>query len=564
MVPLVRWGLPSSADNKFLFGVSPAWPAERYRIGEALKDRLHRSGGADTDLDPLSTSQGIVDLTSDDAARSEILRRFRLFTRQPDEMITLMALQRMTPRRFDFDPRLYQYGGAYIYMVGAALGATSLLGLTTISADPGVYLARPELFATFYVVARCLSLAFGALLLIVVIRLARHGGGRTAGWLAFVFVAASPVFITAALEAKPHLASACAVLWATWFGLEYLAKRRRRDAVWMGIAGGFAFGFVLTGLLAAAIPAAVPACARRTRKAAGDMTLSIAIAAAVYAITNPYVLFNAMFNRTAFASNIGNSTAMYAIGHFSAGALRVAELLGESVGFGVVVIGLLTLVWLLRRQRRATIVAGSSGVAFLLLCAAIGAEKPAEFARFLLVPGALLCAAAACGIARMGAVRLAPALVACLLALAAMRTPAYVRAFIVDAGRTDEARHQAARYIGEHIGGEASIAVTQVPAPYATPPIDFAHRTLLLLPTSARRMNSAALPEWLVLSDDDASRHDSAWWRRSYRLVARFPESDRWLSRIAWANKPVFVYRKLRDSSSATGRAATVSPRIRK
>ena len=162
------WGLPSRQADELLFGGAPPWSADRYHTAAALQVRQERSGGADTDLDPLTQRDRIVDLTATAAARAEILRRYRLFSRQPDEMITFMALQRMRPRQFDFDPRLYQYGGAFIYLVGTAIGASATLGITHLSSDPALYLEQPEEFARFYLAARLVTLAFGALLLVAV------------------------------------------------------------------------------------------------------------------------------------------------------------------------------------------------------------------------------------------------------------------------------------------------------------------------------------------------------------------------------------------------------------
>lgn len=133
MAPLLGWGLPSRAQDELLFGGQAAWPAERDDAADTLHQRRQRQAGADTDLNPIANRDRITHLTPDEPARAEILRRYRLFSRQPDEMITFMALQRMQPPRleldpksghrvlrFDLDPKLYQYGGGYIYLVGAA------------------------------------------------------------------------------------------------------------------------------------------------------------------------------------------------------------------------------------------------------------------------------------------------------------------------------------------------------------------------------------------------------------------------------------------------------------
>lgn len=546
LAPLVSWGLPTSAYDPFLFGGDRAWDADRYDAGRALQSRRERVSGADTDLDPIAATDRIVELTADQAARAAILLRYRLYSRQPDEMITFMALQRMNPRSLDLDPQLYQYGGAYIYLIGAAVGAASLLGLTELSGEIGVYLSRPELFARFYVVARAVTLVFGAFALVAVIRLARRAGGRTAGWIALVLVAASPVFLTSVLEAKPHLPSVCLLLWAILSALDYQADGRRRDALRMGLLVGCAFGLVLTGLAGVLLwPVLLVARKHDARHTLRDLALAGVLALAAYAVTNPYILYNLLFDRAVLWGNLQNSTAMYSIGRIPEGFLRVSRLLLESCGPGVLAGGLLALGWLGFRQPRHVALVSLPGAVMLVLCIAIGAEKPAEFARFLLLPTALLAIGTAALAAMLADRHLGWGVLATLAALAVMGSPAYVHSFYVDARFEHESRHLAAQYLREHARPTDVIGVVQEPAPYAVPPLDFAHRNVRLLPQrSSPSIEHRQLPRWLVLTADDATVHRDAWWRSHYDLVQTFAAEPFQLSRITWANKPVFIYQR--------------------
>ena len=82
-----------------------------------------------------------VVLNEDDAQIAEVYARYLLYSNQPDEMITFRALAEMDPARGNLDPKLYQYGGRFIYPLGALLHAASLIGwvitalvlLTTLS-----------------------------------------------------------------------------------------------------------------------------------------------------------------------------------------------------------------------------------------------------------------------------------------------------------------------------------------------------------------------------------------------------------------------------------------------
>ncbi len=548
LAPLLTWGLPDRTRDDLLFGGEPPWPTERYRVADDLARLRERDAGADTDLNPLSARDHLVDLTPDDAARAEILRRYRLFSRQPDEMIIFRALQRMEPRRFDFDPRLYQYGGGYIYLIGAALGVADVAGLVHLTENAEFYLAHPEAFARFYVVARAISLAFGVLTLVAVHRLARRAGGRRAGWLAFLCVAACPVFITAVLEAKPHLPAACLILWATLSALDYYARRRVRDALRMGLQAGYAAGLVLTGLAVVVLWPALALIRRQSWTQARVLLMAAAVALVVFVVTNPYLFYNALTGRGALHSNLANSLAMYQdqVSRAGAGALRVGELLVEGAGVGVPLFGLIGLIVLSRRRPAATLVAGGSGAAMLLLCVLLAANKPAEFARFLILPVLLLSCAAAWCLAAIGRRRRWLGGLAVVLVLLTMQTPAYLRAFIRDARGVNESRLQAGRFLQACLGSDDAVGVLQEPAPYAVPPLDFAHRRVTLVPFARpAALLEEELPPWLVFTADDDHTHDAAWWKTAYRFVTRFPATPSPLAPIAWADKPVFIYQRV-------------------
>ena len=565
MAPLLGWGLPSRAQDELLFGGGPAWPAERYDAADALRQRQLRQAGADTDLNPLATHDRIIHLTADEPARAEILRRYRLFSRQPDEMITFMALQRMQPRKLDFDPKLYQYGGGSIYLIAAALAATSVLGITHLTSDAGVYLEQPELFAAFYVVARAITLVFGGLLLVAVWKLARRAAGRTAGWLALLIVACSPVFITGVLEAKPHLPSTCMILWAILSALDYHAHGRRRDALRMGWQAGYGFGLVLTGIVAAAIWPVLLLTRRRgadsspaDRKRVWYHLLAAAgLAAGVYLLTNPYIPYNLLFNRQSLGSNFENSIAMYTdqMRQAAVGAKRVGQLLLESCGWGALLVGLAGFVYLLRKWPRETALAATAGLAVLLICSLLGAGEPAEVARFLLLPVSLLGVATAALLAALARRKRLWALAVALVVLLPMRTSTYVRSFVADARGRHESRRSAARYIHEHAATTDAIAVLQEPAPYALPPLDFTQREIYWLPPALpAALDQGRLPPWLVFTADDDSVHSRDWWTDYYQLWAGFPAEGWGLSRIAWADKPVLVYRRITPHENDAGR----------
>ncbi len=195
-------------------------------------------------------------------------------------MITFRALSRLHPGRLDLDPRLYQYGGLWIYPVGGLLRLAAAAHRLTLRTDLAFYLDHPDAFARFYVVARLYSAAWGLVGVVVVYGLARELTGRTlvAATAAGVY-AAMPVVVNAAHEAKPHLAGTVLTLATVWAAARY--RRTGRGWAWAAALAGAAAGMVLTGVAAWAV---LPVMAwRRPRTAA----LAVLVAAGVFVVDQP-------------------------------------------------------------------------------------------------------------------------------------------------------------------------------------------------------------------------------------------------------------------------------------
>src|SRR5439155_16743877 len=139
----INWGLPSRSVDRFLFADRQPWSGARIVELAPAQSAL----GADVNANPIRDRNQAVTLNETDAQRAEIVRRYRLFSNQPDEMITFKSLSRI--RQFHGDPRLYQYGGLWIYPVGALIKIA-----LNPKADRVFYLDHPEAFGRFYVVAR--------------------------------------------------------------------------------------------------------------------------------------------------------------------------------------------------------------------------------------------------------------------------------------------------------------------------------------------------------------------------------------------------------------------------
>ena len=187
----------------------------------------------------------------DEVSRARILSRFRLYSYQPDEMISFRALAKMHPANFEFDPKLYQYGGLWIYPLGAIVKAASLVGYVTVSSDPTLYLDSPEMFGRFYILGRAYSAAWGLVAVLAVFGIVRRAtGGLVLPFLAGVCFMCMPVVLDLAHEAKPHLAGTALMLLAILSASKYVETGKWKWIAWTAIACGTCAGMVLSGVVA--------------------------------------------------------------------------------------------------------------------------------------------------------------------------------------------------------------------------------------------------------------------------------------------------------------------------
>jgi hypothetical protein len=574
----ITWGLPSRAADPYLFGNHPIWTgADIVRL--APEPPADADRGADVDANPITDRRHPVLLNETDAQRAEIVRRYRLFSYQPDEMITFKSLSGMRPGRLDLDPRLYQYGGLWIYPIGGLLKVSSLLGFVDVRSDKAWYLDHPEEFARFYVVARAYSAAWAVVGVAVVYWLVgRMTGSRAAAAVAAVCYTWMPAVVNAAHEAKPHMAGAVLMLTTVAAATIYADTGRRKWAMATGGLAGASVGMVLSGLWAfAVLPVMVllrPApAAERLR----HLFLATGCGIAAYVLTNPYVAINALLRPSRLTSNLQNSTAMYAVGGSSGALWNAAELVAEGASVVIAVVGtigvlLLAARWL-RTRGRAERGELSGRVPALLLAAVasivmtqfvlLAAGKPGEYGRFALVPDIALAIAAVVAVAgaRGEIGPILRAIVLTVLAVAAVPFGAeYVYAFLRDT-RPATSRIWAAEQLRTMPG---TIGLRDEPAPYLMPPVNLFDRDLVLLP-AGERMDPAVVPVNFAITAIDGPHRPV---EGHVVLPTRWRRGNLWrdATRISWANKrfvltPVRGFLSQRDGEATqTGLADSGRP----
>lgn len=459
----INWGLPSRAADPYLFGGRAPWTgAEIVRLAGGWSEQ-DGARGADVQRD--SGGGGEVLLNGTDAQRAEIVRRYRLYTYQPDEMINLRALSLMRPGQLKFDPHLYQYGGVWFYSAGVLLKACDVAGWVRLKPDVAYYLDHSEEAGRIYVVLRCLTVLFALAGVAAVYVLVRQVGG--AAWLAGLMGmvwACSPGVVVFSHEAKPHLAGVSLTLWSLVAAGRFVMSGKRAGLAGSVVLAGLAFGSVLSALPVVLVPAAAIALQKRWR-----LWPVLLLFPVTYFVTNPYVLKHLLLDPSALGRQLGNTGAMYGLLASVSSAVQTAFFLLMSLTPAcVLVLPAIGAAMNERRVPRVMWLYVPVGAASLVLFVAFAAFKPGEYARFGLLASALSIPVAGYLATRF---RRAVALPVTVMLFHVLMSGPELMGYWSDAGGATSRLEFAQRFRSVVQEGE-TVRIRSEPAPYNMPPVD--------------------------------------------------------------------------------------------
>ena len=487
----IAWGLPSRDTDRFLFGLRAPWSGKEVQQLTGSRSTVTNQA-VDVDRNPLDRNGSVI-LNRALTDRAEIVRRYRLFTYQPDEMVTMMALAQMRPSERDFDPRLYQYGGLWIYPVGAMLRVAGALHLIQLTPDEAFYLDHPEAFGRFYVTARLYVVVWSLLGAWVVFSLVQTWtrGSLSAACVACFCYLMLPVVVNMSHEAKPHLPGAVLTLLTIMAASKYVRTAELRWFVVAAVAAGLAVGMVLNAWPALVVlPVATLLVRQDWRLRCRLAAMSIGLAITVYFVVNPYVFVHLFNNRELLRSSLGNTREMF---QFSIGMRAISNavmLIAEGatahiaiIGAGAM-IGFAVIAWRFSVVRQHPIwLLLVPAICSLLQFVMFAKNQPAAYARFaIFFDLALLMAAVVGSLELLCRMKWRPELLVLLALTAALSGSRYYAAFVADVA-TVTSREQAAQVLeGYWSAGSRRVGVMAEPAPYSVPPLNLFNWQLILLP----------------------------------------------------------------------------------
>ncbi|OGR89188.1 MAG: hypothetical protein A2992_10035 [Elusimicrobia bacterium RIFCSPLOWO2_01_FULL_59_12] len=153
---------------------------------------------------------------------------FLVRTHHGDEQQALVMLFRLNPRQGKWYPYTFQYGGAYIYPLAAALKGLQLAGLIKLVPQASFYYAHPDEIANVYRAVRGWSVLAMMLSIFPLFYLGRRLVGHQAAFWASCFYALTPACLGTAKLAKPHVWAAAWMLSSLYFCLRAREEPRLR------------------------------------------------------------------------------------------------------------------------------------------------------------------------------------------------------------------------------------------------------------------------------------------------------------------------------------------------
>ncbi len=432
----------------------------------------------------------------------------------PDEKKSFIVLSRMRPWRLNFEPLYAEYGGAFLYPLGAFLAAARAVGLARLTPDLARYLSAPAEMGRLYLLGRLYVLLFHLGTLWLLFELGRVLSGRRTGTAAALLWALTPLAIVNAHVLKPHPVAAFWFLAAAFGAVRAVEEGRGADYLLCGLGAGMAAGCSL----AAGYALGLPVLARLVRREGPwrDALAATALGAGLLALTNPYLFLaprDFAWELTVYAPSrfgfrasdlpglltraapAGLGWALSALA--AAGVLRALAAGPKRRLLGLLVLGGVLLV-LLRFP------GSGAQVGMLRLhyaAAAVAVLLAADFAAALPRPAAAIVLAAA-------------------LAETGLRGAVYLDNLARESGPR-ATRTAAADWIDARVPAGASVGLLRYPEPPHAPPFSWSRVRLVVFETPAD-LRPDRLPDWIVAETREWDGLD-AGFRRRYAVAADFP-----------------------------------------
>jgi hypothetical protein len=457
--------------------------------------------------------------------------RFKLYSVEADEVDNIIALARIKPAQGQFDPKFYQYGGAFLYPLGAWYFVLSKLGLVHV-APLDQLLANPQAMDQVWIAGRAFvvtAFAASAFLLFLMLIEVASAPIALAALTIYLFCPASIMFSEVI---KPHW---YALLWINCALLIVVrAFVRSRLSLSSELLLAAALGLAVGSVVTNALMSVLIWCALIVLTARGKANLIAlvrvpAIAGVVFFLTNPYYFLNWQ------AAQAERATA----GNWFSPSLDPAALLmfvtnSLFSGYGIVLTGLMlvAMAWHLLRGPNGTRLLVLAIALPIVLIAILTTSIATWSVNFRYIPYVLPATLLLVALAKWRHQGIVLGL--CAVATLAQAAPLKL-AYFDENNDINSTRLSAAAWIDQNIPKSDAVCVgTETLVPYDVPPFRF----------DRYKINSPDC-RWLVQIEREPR---AVQLKPQYDIEKRFvPRFSPQLYPLVWEhiNPQITIYRKI-------------------
>lgn len=175
-------------------------------------------------------------------------RAYILSVLSSDEGQAVYPLANINPRKFDFDPDTYIYGGFYYFVVGSFLLAGKILGVVDITPDVSYYFIHPEETTKIFAIVRSIGSVSVLLSVILLFFILRKLFTLRVALISTIIFIMSPVLLAMVYPAKPHGLSMFLLLCGLWFVRRIFDNTNRKDWLFAGLFLGLGAAALIVNL----------------------------------------------------------------------------------------------------------------------------------------------------------------------------------------------------------------------------------------------------------------------------------------------------------------------------
>ncbi|MFH1368213.1 MAG: glycosyltransferase family 39 protein [Elusimicrobiota bacterium] len=519
--------MPKELDNAAFYNFMVSARNDIYEnSGNSPLGRVKKDASGPADLTPIMKTMGVKTRENpvfyrNRTALSNFIRPYLLRSCHTDEQMTIASLGGMRPEKLDFNPRIFQYGGAYIYSVGAWFACLKLAGILKLTTDLSFYFQNPVEMGKFFTAGRIMNSIFTSLSILMLFIICKRFFTETAGLIAALFFTLLPAVVIQQHIMKPYCMGTFFALSCLYFSI---LLSESGESMKYYVLSGACLGLTVASMpfygLIAAAPLTVFAAGGRFK--VKNIALFTVSALSVFALTNPYWILD----YKGLLSEVVSFTAVKGSGSgkFSDFIYYIFRQIPSGAPAGIILSFLGGIALFSAKPGKKERIILISGVIPLLLSAWIWRSHNISIhnTRVLLPWLAILCIPSAVMFERLLSKNRVFAVSLVLLAAVTFQLSAAsavcVRNLINDTYR-DSSRVTAGKWINENLPYGSSIGVFYFPEPSHVPPFNFINYRLTVILNRDTFSNG---PEYIIQTGKSDAETNAFLEANKYALLRTF------------------------------------------